>query len=144
MIVGGLGRDLEQAGRLLGCMPGRDQPQDFDFARRQTRQALCRCTAARLTGAGEHGLDGIGAELSVLDRAAEFGGCGRVAQGGTVGPRFPRGLKRLGGGKDARGRREVTAACVAVIARAVEPLMMAQHQRRDGFAFAAQRRKRAP
>ena len=41
-------------------------------------------------------------------------------------------------GKDAGGRREVVAADVTVIAAAVEVLVMAQDQRRYGFALPAQ------
>ena len=47
VVVGGLGRDLEQAGRFLGRMPGRDQPQHLDLARRQARRALGRVPARR-------------------------------------------------------------------------------------------------
>ena len=40
MVVGGLGRDLELAGRSLRRVPGGDQAQDFDLARRQSGEAL--------------------------------------------------------------------------------------------------------
>ena len=72
MVVGGLGRDLELAGRFLRRMPGCDQSQDLDLARRQSRQPLGRCPAGGLTGAGEDRLDGVGAELSFLDGTAEL------------------------------------------------------------------------
>jgi hypothetical protein len=55
-----------------------------------------------------------------------------------VGPCFPGGLEGFGGREDACGRRKVGAAGVAVIAAAVEALVMAQHQRRDGFAVPTQ------
>ena len=63
---------------------------------------------------------------------------GRVTQGGPVGPRFPGGLEGFGGRKNAGGRRKVGAARVPMIAAAVEALVMAQHQRRHGFALPAQ------
>ena len=138
VVVGGLGRDLELAGRFLRRVPGCDQPQDLDLARRQSRQALGRCPAGGLTGAREDRLDRVGAELSFPDGAAQLCGRGRIAQRGPVGPRFPGGLEGFGGSKDAGGGRKVGAARVAVIAAAVEALVMAQHQRRDGLAFAAQ------
>ena len=138
VVVGGLGRDIELAGRFLGRVAGRDQPQDLDLARRQARQPLGRRPARGLPGAGEHRLDRVGAELSFPDRAAQLCGRGRVAQRGPVGPRLARGLERFGGGKDAGGGRKVGAARVAVIAAAVEALVMALHQRRDRLAVAAQ------
>ena len=143
MVVGGLGRDIELAGRFLGGMPGRDQPQDLDLARGQSGQPLGRVAAGGLTGAGEDRLDRVGAELSFPDRAAQLCGRGRIAQRGPVRPCLPRGLEGFGGGKDAGGRRKVAGLGVAVIAAAVEALVMAQHQRRDRFALAAQRRQRA-
>ena len=51
MVVGGLGRDIELAGRFLRRMPGRDQAQDLDLARGQARQPLGRRPARGLTGA---------------------------------------------------------------------------------------------
>ncbi len=64
VIVRGLGRDLEKAGRLLGRMPGRDQPQDLDLARREPRQTSARIPAGGLAGCGEDGFDRLGAEAS--------------------------------------------------------------------------------
>ena len=84
-----------------------------------------------------------GQSLPSLAALRELCGRGCVAQGGPVGPCFPGSLEGFGGRKDAGGGREVVAAGVAVIAAAVEALVMAQDQRRDGFAFAAQRRQRA-
>ena len=92
--------------------PGRDQPQDLDLARRQSRQPLGRRPARGLTGAGEDRLDGVGAELSFPDGAAELCGRGRVAQRGPVGPRFARGLEGFGGGEDAGGGRKIGAAAL--------------------------------
>ena len=143
VVVGGLGGDVELAGRFLGRVAGRDQPQDLDLARGQPGQALGRRAARGLPGAGEHRFDGVGAELPFLDRAAKLGGRRRVAGRRPVGPRLARGLERFGGGQDAGGRREIRAARVAVVAAAVEPLVMALHERGDDLAVAAQRRQRA-
>src|ERR1700683_1269171 len=138
MVVGGLGSDLELAGRLLRRMPGCDQSQDLNLARRQTRQTFGHVSAGGLTGAGEDRLDGIRAELSFPDGGAEFRGRSRIAQSGPMGPRFPGCLGGFGGSKDAGGGRKVGGLGVTMIAAAVETLMMAQDQRRDGLAFSAQ------
>ena len=143
MVVGGLGRDIELPRRFLGGMPGGNQPQHLDFARRQARQALGRRPARRLAGGGEDRLRGFAAELAFLDRAAQFRRRRRIAHRRAVGPCLPRGLERLRGGEDAGGGRKVGRLGVTVIAGAIETLMMAQHQRRNRLAVAAQRRQRA-
>ena len=48
VVVGGLGRDLELAGRFLRRMPGRDQPQDLDLARGQPASRSSRVPGARV------------------------------------------------------------------------------------------------
>ena len=111
MVVGGLGRDFELAGRFLCGPPRGDQPQHLDFARRQSRQPLRDVPAGGLARATENRFDGFGAELSVPDRAAQFCGRRRIAQRRPVRSRLPRGLKGLGRGKDAgRGERSFARA----------------------------------
>ena len=84
-----------------------------------------------------------GQSFPSLTARAQLCGRGRVARRGPVGPRFARGLERFGRRKDAGGGRKIRAARVAIVAAAVEPLVMALHQRGDGLAVAAQRRQRA-
>jgi len=48
MVVRGLGRDIELAGRFLRRIPRCNQPQNLDFAWGQSRQPLGRSAAARV------------------------------------------------------------------------------------------------
>ena len=143
VVVGGLWRDIELAGGFLGRISACDQAQHFDLARGQAGEPRARHPARGLAGAGEHGLDGVGAELSVLDRRAQLCRRGRVGRRRPVGSRFARGLEGFGRGKDAGGGRKIGAARIAVIAAPVEPLVMALHQRRNRLAVTAQGRERA-
>ena len=54
-----LGRNGQVPGDLLIRVPPGDQPQHLDLARRQAGQALRRGPARGLSGASEHGFDGI-------------------------------------------------------------------------------------
>ena len=72
VVVGRLWRDIELAGCFLGGTTSRNQPQDLDFARRQSRQASGRLPACGLAGAGEDGFDRVGAQLSLPHRGAQL------------------------------------------------------------------------
>ena len=95
-----------------------------------------------MAGAVEDRRHGVGAELAFPDGAAQPCGRCRIAQRRPVGPCFPRGLEGLGGGEDACGGRKVGAADAAVIAAAVEALVVAKHEGRDSLALAAHCRQR--
>src|SRR6266498_794280 len=71
MVVRGLGRDIELAGRFLRRVAGCDQSQDLDLARGQSRQPFGRRPARGLPGASEDRLDGVGAEPSFPSSAPE-------------------------------------------------------------------------
>ena len=79
VVVGGLGRDLKLASGFLRRIAGRDQAQDLDFTRCQSGQPLGRVPAGGLAGRGEHGLDGVGTQLSLPDGAAQLRGRRRIA-----------------------------------------------------------------
>jgi hypothetical protein len=78
VIVGSFGRDIELPGRLLRGVARSDQAQDFDLSGRQPRDALSRRSASGLPGDREDSLDGLAAELTVLDRVAKSRGGGGV------------------------------------------------------------------
>ena len=71
-------------------------------------RALGRFAAGGLAGAGQNRLDGVGAELSFLDRAAQLGGRGRrrsrPAGAAALPARSGRLRQRQGCGRQAKGR----------------------------------------
>ena len=68
-----LGRDHQALGDLLVGEPAREQPEDLDLARGQSRRALAAPRDA-MAGGAEHRLDGLGVEAAGLDVGPQLGG----------------------------------------------------------------------
>ena len=99
--------------------------------------------ARRLAGGGEHRLGGVGAEPPSRTSAAQRAAAAASLDRRPVRPVLARGLVGLGGGQNPRRRRQVGRLGVAMVAAAVEALVMAEHQRRDRLCLRA-RAPRAP
>jgi hypothetical protein len=91
-----------------------------------------------MTGSGEHGVDGIAIQFAFARGALQLlrGLVGRERS--AMRARFDLGLIHLGCGEDAHGGREHGCRHVAVIAAAIQPLVM----RRGDRAPIRQRRTR--
>ena len=123
VMVGGLGRDPEHAGDLLGLEAPGQQADHFDLALGQPRRALIggrRWPAASSTTATASGASRP-ASASSMRVSAAFSG----ERAGRCGPRFGHGVIGVAAAstRDAASRE---AAPPAVVPRPVETLVVAQ------------------
>jgi hypothetical protein len=118
----GLDRDPEPPRDLLGLQAASEQGKDLGLALGQPRRPLHSWDA--LPGGLQHSGDGVGVQPSGTDLPAEglSGLCGRERR--PVGPRLGHGVVGVGGGEQARRLREIRGGGSAVVARAIQPLVV--------------------
>ena len=138
MIVGGLWCDFELPGRFLRGVPGCNQSQHLDLAWRQPCRPLDGSSAGSLTRARENCFHSLGRKLPISCRVANLEGRSGITQRRPVGPRLSGGLECFRSGKDPGGGRKVGTSDIAMIATAIEALVMPHDQSRDGFPLATQ------
>ena len=127
--VGGLDRDPERVRDLLGLQPAREQADDLRLAIGQPRRPL---DPRRRPARGlEHRRDGVGVEAAGArpfgERLGGLVGRERCAVGARLGHR----VIGVGRGEQPRRRRQRGGSRAAVVARAVEPLVVGGRDRRQ-------------
>ena len=73
VVADGFGGDHQALGDLLVGEPAREQPEDLDFARGQSRGTLVAPRDA-MAGRAENRLDGLGVAAAGLDVGPQLGG----------------------------------------------------------------------
>ena len=109
----------------------REQPQHLHLALGETGRRATLLGHRRIARRGEHRTGGVGVEASCVDVGEQQPPGGFRGGGGPVRTRLDGGAVPFGGGEDARGEIEIASGATAVVAAAVEPLVMATDQRRE-------------
>jgi len=129
LAVCGLCRDPERAPNLFGLQAARERADDLGLA-------LCQPggpheARGAVAGRFEHRGDGVGIEPPRAGLLAERLGGPLRRERLAVRPRLGHRVERVSGGKQAGGRRESSCRRSAMVARAVETLVVAGGNRRE-------------
>jgi hypothetical protein len=124
VVAHGLGGDAEILGDLLIGSASHEDEENLELSVRQTGRAVARPFAHAMPGGAEHRVDCIRVEPSCGDLALKLRLGGRRVERGPVRPRLAHGSIAVGRRKDPRRKFERVSTRAAVIAGAVEPLVV--------------------